>query len=165
MMGGSPSEILGDVNNRLCEGNEAGLFVTVWLGILELSTGRVTAANAGHEYPAIKRTDGAWELMKDKHSPAVAVREGMTFREAEFELRPGDSLYLYTDGVAEATNVEMKLYGTDRMIDALNRHAEETVEELLPSMKREVDAFVGDAPQFDDITMLGLRYFGTSEAE
>ena len=165
MMGGSPSEILGDVNNRLCEGNEAGLFVTVWLGILELSTGRVTAANAGHEYPAIKRTDGAWELMKDKHSPAVAVREGMTFREAEFELRPGDSLYLYTDGVAEATNVEMKLYGTDRMIDALNHHAEETVEELLPSMKREVDAFVGDAPQFDDITMLGLRYFGTKEAE
>ena len=165
MMGGSPSEILGDVNNRLCEGNEAGLFVTVWLGILELSTGRVTAANAGHEYPAIKRTDGAWELMKDKHSPAVAVREGMTFREAEFELRPGDSLYLYTDGVAEATNVEMKLYGTDRMIDALNHHAEETVEELLPSMKREVDAFVGDAPQFDDITMLGLQYFGTREAE
>ena len=165
MMGGSPSEILGDVNNRLCEGNEAGLFVTVWLGILEISTGKIAAANAGHEYPAVKRADGVWDLMKAKHSPAVAVREGMTFREAEFELRPGDSLYLYTDGVAEATNVEMKLYGTDRMIDALNHHAEETVEELLPSMKREVDAFVGDAPQFDDITMLGLQYFGTREAE
>ena len=91
------------------------------------------------------------------------MRKGLAFRESEFELRPGDSLYLYTDGVAEATNVEKKLYGTDRMIDALNRHAEETVEELLPSMKREIDAFVGDAPQFDDITMLALHYGGREE--
>ena len=91
--------------------------------------------------------------------------EGMKFREAEFELCPGDSLYLYTDGVAEAANAENELYGTDRMIDALNRHADEAVEELLPSMKREIDAFVGDAPQFDDITMLALRYFGTRKAE
>ncbi|MBQ9528045.1 MAG: serine/threonine-protein phosphatase, partial [Fretibacterium sp.] len=160
MMGGSPSEILGDVNNRLCEGNEAGLFVTVWLGILEISTGKIAAANAGHEYPAVKRADGVWDLMKAKHSPAVAVREGLAFRESEFELRPGDSLYLYTDGVAEATNAENELYGTARMIEALNRHADEPVEQLLPSMKSEVDAFVGEAPQFDDITMVTLRYFG-----
>ena len=164
-MSGSSSEILGDVNERLCDGNDAGLFVTVWLGILELSTGRLVSANAGHEYPAIKRADGAWELMKAKHSPAVAVREGMKFREAEFELHPGDSLYLYTDGVAEATNAENELYGTDRMNEALNRHVDEPLEELLTSMKREIDAFVGDAPQFDDMTMLALRYFGTREAE
>ena len=164
-MGGTPSDILGDVNSQLCDGNEAGLFVTVWLGILEISTGRVISANAGHEYPAIKRKEGAWELMKAKHSPAVAVRAGLKFREAEFELCPGDSFYLYTDGVAEATNAGNELYGTDRMIDALNHHTDETVEELLPSMKREIDAFVGDAPQFDDITMLALRYSGTVEAK
>ncbi len=159
-MGGSPAEILGTVNNQLCDGNEAGLFVTVWLGILEISTGKIAAANAGHEYPAVKRADGVWNLMKAKHSPAVAVREGLAFRESEFELRPGDSLYLYTDGVAEATNAENELYGTARMIEALNRHADEPVEQLLPSMKSEVDAFVGEAPQFDDITMVTLRYFG-----
>ena len=157
-MGGSPSEILGDVNERLCEGNEMGLFVTVWLGILEISTGKVIAVNAGHEYPAIMRSAGSWELIKSNNSPPVAFMEGMKFREMEFELHSGDKLYLYTDGVAEATNTEKKLYGVERMVDALNRHAEETVEELLPSMKKEIDAFVGDAPQFDDITMLSLRY-------
>ena len=161
-MGGTPSEILGAVNDQLCDGNEAGLFVTVWLGILETATGKVISSNAGHEYPAIKRANGVYELMKTKHSPAVAVREGLQFREAEFELRPGDSLYLYTDGVAEATNAQEELFGTDRMLDALNRHGTEPVDELLASMKREVDAFVGDAPQFDDITMLALRYRGNT---
>ena len=155
-MGGTPSEILSAVNEQLCDGNEAGLFVTVWLGILEISTGKGVAANAGHEYPVIKRAGLPWELQKAKHSPAVAVREGMKFRETEFELNPGDRLYLYTDGVAEATNAENQLFGTDRMIEALNRHADDPVEELLPSIKREVDSFVGDAPQFDDITMLTL---------
>ncbi|MCR4818798.1 MAG: SpoIIE family protein phosphatase [Fretibacterium sp.] len=156
----SSSEILADVNNCLCDGNKSSFFVTVWLGILEISTGKVVCSNAGHEYPAIRRADGAWELMKAKHSPAVATMEWVKFREEEFVLFPGDSLYLYTDGVVEATNVERKFFGTDRMIDALNRHADEPVEELLPSMRHEVDAFVGDAPQFDDITMLALRYFG-----
>ncbi|MCR5346200.1 MAG: SpoIIE family protein phosphatase [Fretibacterium sp.] len=159
-MGGSPSEILKDVNKSLCDGNESGFFVTVWLGILDISTGKIAAANAGHEYPVIKRAGGSWELIKDKHSPAVAVLETMKFRETEMELRPGDSLYLYTDGVAEATNSNKELYGTERMIDALNRHMDETVIDLLTSMKREVDDFVGDAPQFDDITMLTLNYWG-----
>ena len=156
----SPSEILADVNEQLCEGNEAELFVTVWLGILQISTGKLIAANAGHEYPAIKRAGENWELVKAKHSPAVATMEGLKFRENEFELRPGDSLYLYTDGVAEATDAKEELYGTERMIDALNRNSQGTAEDLLLGMKREVDQFVGDAPQFDDITMLALRYFG-----
>ncbi|MCR5346294.1 MAG: SpoIIE family protein phosphatase [Fretibacterium sp.] len=159
-MGGTPSEILDAVNNRLCDGNSEGFFVTVWLGILEVSTGKLTSANAGHEYPVIKRAGGMWELIKDNHSPAVAVRSGLKFRENSLELRPGDSLYLYTDGVAEATNAENDLYGTDNMTAALNRHPDEPMEELLVSMKREVDTFVGDAPQFDDITMMGLQYWG-----
>ena len=160
LMGGTPAEILHDVNNQLCEGNEAELFVTVWLGILEISTGKVISANAGHEYPAIKRADGKFELLKSKHSPAVATMEGMKFREVEFTLNRGDILYIYTDGVAEATNAYEELYGTDRMIDALNKKADAPIDEILAEVKKDVDDFTGDAPQFDDITMLGLRYFG-----
>ena len=161
LMGGTPSEILYDVNNQLCEGNEAELFVTVWLGILEINTGKVTSSNAGHEYPAIKRAgNNSFELLKSKHSPAVATMEGMKFRQVDFELNHGDILYIYTDGVAEATNANEELYGTDRMIEALNKNANANVDEILSIMKKDVDDFTGDAPQFDDITMLCLRYFG-----
>ena len=160
MMGGTPSEILHYVNNQLCEGNEAELFVTVWLGILEISTGKITSANAGHEYPAVRRAGASFELVKSKHSPAVATMEGMKFRESEFTLNSGDMLFIYTDGVAEATNSDDKLYGTDRMLEALNKNAELNVDEILVNMKHDVDDFTGDAPQFDDITMLCLRYFG-----
>ena len=159
-MGGTPSEILADVNNQLCEGNEAELFVTVWLGILEISTGHVTASNAGHEYPAIYRPGEGYTLFKTKQSPAVATMEGLRFKPSEFTLNPGDNLYLYTDGVAEATNSSEELYGTDRMLDALNGTEGMTVEEILRTLKKSVDDFTGDAPQFDDITMLSLRYYG-----
>ena len=162
-MGGSPSEILSTVNDQLCEENRSELFVTVWLGILEISTGKVVAANAGHEYPALRRAGGNYKLMKLPNSPAVATLEGINFREDKFTLRRGDSLFLYTDGVAEATRVdgeENELYGTERMIDALSRHADEPVEELLVSMRHEVDEFAGSSPQFDDITMLALQYYG-----
>lgn len=159
-MGGTPSEILAYVNNQLCEGNEAELFVTVWLGILEISTGHVTASNAGHEYPAIYRPGEGYTLFKTKQSPAVATMEGLRFKPSEFTLNPGDNLYLYTDGVAEATNSHEELYGTDRMIEALNGTEGMTVEEILHTMKKSVDDFTGDAPQFDDITMLSLRYHG-----
>ena len=163
LMGGSPAEILADVNNHLCEGNEAGLFVTVWLGILDINTGKVNAANAGHEYPAIYRNGDGWSLMKDKHSPAVATIEGMKFREYEFDLNDGDCLYIYTDGVAEATNSSDELYGTERMIDALNKTSGMNAENVLLSMKKAVDDFTGDAPQFDDITMLMLKFHGKGE--
>ena len=163
-MGGTPSEILSVVNNQLCEyGSRSELFVTVWLGILEISTGKIVASNAGHEYPAIRRAGGSYKLMKLPNNPAVATLEGINFREDKFTLRRGDSLFIYTDGVAEATRINGKheeLYGTERMIDALSRHAEEPVDKLLVSMRREVDEFAGDAPQFDDITMLALQYYG-----
>ena len=157
-MGGKPSEILYDVNMQLCEGNEAELFVTVWLGILEISTGKVIAANAGHEYPAIKH-DGKYELFKTKNSPAVAAMEGMKFRDAEFELSPGDILYVYTDGVAEATDSNNDLFGTDRMLEGLNEIDDNVhAQDVLDFMKIKIDEFVGDAPQFDDITMICLKY-------
>ena len=165
-MGGSPAEILGFVNDQLCEGNEADMFVTVWLGILDLTTGKGMAANAGHEKPAIRRAGQNYEFVRTKHSPAVAVMEGMKFREHEFELHPGDSLYIYTDGVAEATNAQNALFGDERMMEALNSNPDASPKELLQNVQQAIDEFVGDAPQFDDITMLCLKYKGTgSEGE
>lgn len=158
--GVSPKAVLETVNNQLCENNQAEMFVTVWLGILEISTGRLTAANAGHEYPALKRSDGPYELVQDKHGFVLAGMEGSRYREYELTLAPGDTLYVYTDGVAEATDAHDALFGTGRMLASLNRHADALPEALLPQVKADIDAFVGQAPQFDDITMLGLRYRG-----
>ena len=162
-MGGGPGEILQYVNEQLCEGNDAELFVTVWFAILDVKTGKGLAANAGHEHPALRRADGQYELVVYRHSPAVATMEGMRFREHEFELHPGDSLFVYTDGVAEATNAQEELFGTDRMLTALNRDPGAAPETLLRTVRQDIDAFVGDAPQFDDITMLGLHYLGSEE--
>ena len=159
-MGGTPGEILYDVNNQLCEGNEEDLFVTVWLSILELSTGRGIAANAGHEHPVVRHKDGNYELVLYKHSPAVAAMEGIRFREHEYVLDPGDRLFVYTDGVPEATNSREELYGTDRMTEALNTLHDPSPRELLEYMKKDIDSFTGDAPQFDDVTMLALYYNG-----
>lgn len=157
-MGGSPAEILGYVNNQLCEGNEAELFVTVWLGIIDISTGKGIAANAGHEHPVIKRKDGDYELVVYKHSPAVAAMEGIRFKEHEFELNGGDTLFVYTDGVPEATDSKGEMFGTDRLLNVLNSNKDEGLKELLHEVKNAVDAFAGDAPQFDDTTMLGLTF-------
>ena len=160
LMGGTPAEILDYVNGQLCEGNEAGLFVTVWLAILEISTGKGMAANAGHEHPAIRRGKERFELVKYRHSPAVATMEGMRFREHAFALQPGDALFVYTDGVTEATNTNNVLFGEDRVVEALNRNPNAPPREILQTVKDAIDGFVGDAVQFDDITMLGLDYFG-----
>lgn len=159
-MGGTPSEILAYVNDQLCDGNEAQLFVTVWFAILDINTGKGIAANAGHEHPVIKRADGKYELVVYRHSPAIATLEGMTYRQHEFELHPGDKFFVYTDGVPEATNAENKLFGTDRMLAALNRDPEADLHQLLANVRREIDDFVQDAPQFDDITMLGFEFIG-----
>ena len=156
----SPSEVLYDVNNLLCEGNDAELFVTVWLGILEISTGRVVEANAGHEHPVIKRAGGEYELSKYKHSPAVATLPGLKFRENEFMLNPGDCLFVYTDGVTEATNSEDKLFKTARLLEALNKEPDADAKRMCEIVNEEIDRFVGDAPQFDDITMLSFKYLG-----
>ena len=161
VMGGTPSEILEDVNVQMCEGNNAELFVTVWLAILDIKTGKGIAANAGHEHPVLRRADGEFELVLYRHSPAVATMEGLRFREHEFELHPGDSLFVYTDGVAEATDAHGELFGTGRMLEALNSEPDAEPAVLLKNVKEFVDRFVGEEPQFDDLTMLSLKYFGT----
>nr|WP_297704578.1 SpoIIE family protein phosphatase [uncultured Butyrivibrio sp.] len=160
LMGGTPAEILAYANNQLCEGNDAELFVTVWLAIIDVKTGKGIAANAGHEHPAIKRAGGEFELSIYKHSVAVATMEGVKFREHEFELHPGDTLFCYTDGVTEATDANNVLFGNDRLLAALNKEPDASAEQICKNVKRSIDAFVGDAPQFDDITMLCVMYKG-----
>ena len=158
LMGGSPAEVLQYVNEQLCEGNDAEMFVTVWFAILDVKTGKGMAANAGHEHPAVRHADSSFELVVYRHSPAVATIPGMRFREHEFELRHGDTLFVYTDGVTEATDVHNELFGTDRMLAGLNRKPDADMKELLANVREDIDAFVGEAPQFDDITMLGLHF-------
>lgn len=160
MLGKTPAEILTKTNEAVCSSNGAEMFVTVWLGILELSTGRLTAANAGHEYPALKNPDGLFELYKDKHGFVIGGMEGVKYREYELQLKPGSRLFLYTDGVPEATNADKELFGTERMVDALNGQPEACPEDILKNVRRAVDSFVQDAEQFDDLTMVCLEYKG-----
>lgn len=160
LIGHSPREILEKVNNQLCENNEAEMFVTVWLGILEISTGKLTCANAGHEYPAIKRATGAFELYKDKHGFVLAGMENVKYHEYEIELNKGDMLFVYTDGVAEATDINNTLYDINRMITALNKNTNAKPEQLINNVLEDINAFVGEAEQFDDITMLAVTYGG-----
>jgi len=160
MQGGTPAEILADVNNQLCEGNEAEMFVTAWLAILELSTGRVTAANAGHEFPAIRDANGNFSLLKDKHGFVMAGMEGVRYKDYEIQLEKGGGFFVYTDGVPEATNSAEELFGTDRMISALNEHPGTDPTVFLKDVKTRVTEFTGEAPQFDDITMIGLVWQG-----
>lgn len=153
----SPQAVLEKVNEQLCENNEAEMFVTVWLGILEISTGTIRCANAGHEYPAIMRKNGTFELFKDKHGFVLAGMEGTRYREYMLKLNPGDRLFVYTDGVPEATDTNNTLFGVDRMLDVLNKYKNRSCRELLVALHQSVDTFVGNADQFDDITMLCLE--------
>lgn len=160
LLSGTPSEILGAVNNRICEHNSDNMFVTVWLAILDIRTGKLTCSNAGHEYPALKKAGGSFELIKSRHSPVVGAMPGINYREHEIQLEPGDTIFVYTDGAPEATNGAVELFGNERLTDALNSAGDVSLEGLLSSVKGTIDEFVGDAPQFDDLTMLALRYNG-----
>lgn len=157
LQGATPHETLERVNNQLCENNEAEMFVTAWVGLYEISTGKLTASNAGHEFPVIKRNDGSFELYKDQHGLVLAALEGMIYNEYTIELGAGDRLFVFTDGVVEATNLKKELFGTERLLDALNGLADCSLEQMLCGLKAEIDAFAGEEPQFDDITMLAFQ--------
>ena len=153
-----PGAILADVNNRLSEDNEECMFVTVWLGILTISTGHMVSACAGHEYPVFYRKDKGFVLEKDTHGIALGTMEGIRYRENEWQMDPGDMLFLYTDGVPEATSAEKELFGNERMLVALKESWDgESLKNLLKNVRGHVDAFVGEEPQFDDLTMLAFR--------
>ena len=160
MTGRSPAEVLRDVNNQICSNNREEMFVTVWFGVLDTRTGKITAANAGHEYPALMPAGGKFELVKDKHGFVIGGMEGMRYKEYELQLTPGAKLFLYTDGVPEATDANKELFGTDRMLAALNADASAVPEKILKQVRGAVDGFVQDAEQFDDLTMLCLEYRG-----
>ena len=156
-----PIKIFEKVNDQLCDGNTMGLFVTAWLGIIDIKTGTLSYANAGHEYPALKKSGGKFELVKEKHSPPLGAMEGMIFRGGVSKLDPNDTIFLYTDGVTEATDPDNNLFDLQRMLDALNEDPERSLMELDRAVRKNIDDFVKDAAQFDDITMLCLNYKGS----
>jgi serine phosphatase RsbU (regulator of sigma subunit) len=162
-MGGSPAEILERVNKLVYANNDANMFVTVWLGILEISTGKLISSSAGHEYPMINQ-NGKYEILKDKHGLAVGAIGMSKYVNTEIQLKKGDSIFVYTDGVAEATDANNELFGTDRTLEALNAVSKSASQkDILEGVRAAVDAFVKEAPQFDDLTMVGLRYYGPQE--
>ena len=160
-MGGmSPSQVLQTANDSICTRNKEEMFVTVWFGILEISTGIIKCANAGHEKPMVIKADGEVVLINEKPNFVIGGMEGMKYREYEIALNPGDKIFLYTDGVAEATDSDNNLFGIDRTIDALKENTSADSKEVLGNVRAAVDRFVGEAEQFDDLTMLCLEYKG-----
>lgn len=153
----SPGEVLDKVNCQLCERSFKGMFVTVWLGILDLKTGDMVTASAGHEYPAIQRKNGQFELFKDKHGFVLGAHKGMKFPETSLHLDEGDTMFMYTDGVPEANDTDGQMFGVDRMIETLNRHKECAMNDLIVNVKSDIDEFASDTLQFDDTTMLAIR--------
>ena len=152
------NDIFTKANEKLCQNNESGMFVTAWMGILDLESGRLQFANAGHNPPLLKRANDDFEYLNTRAGLVLAGMEGIRYRAGEIMLSPGDRLFLYTDGVTEATNSDNELYGESRLIGFMNKNAAEKANKLLPLLKADIDEFVGDAPQFDDITMLMFDY-------
>ncbi|MBQ1547198.1 MAG: PP2C family protein-serine/threonine phosphatase [Lachnospiraceae bacterium] len=154
-------EALFDSNNELAENNEEMLFVTAWIGVINLQTGQVVYSDAGHEFPLLMHQDGTVEEIHptEKKMP-LATFEGISYIRDEFTMKPGERLFLYTDGVPEATDAHNELYGMDRLEETLSGLVDKTPEEILHKVRENVDAFVGDAPQFDDLTMMAVHYIG-----
>ena len=161
----SVNEIFTKANEKLCENNESGMFVTAWMGILDLKTGKLQFANAGHNPPLVKRENGEFEYLRTRAGFVLAGMEGVCYRAGEITLSSGDRIFLYTDGVPEATNAENKLYGEDRLLSFMKENATVEATEFLPALKANIDEFVGDAPQFDDITMLMFDFKSTIGGE
>lgn len=162
MSGMRPAEVLETVNDTICKNNREEMFVTVWLGVLDLATGILTAANAGHEYPALKKPGGEFKVKKDVHSFVIGGVPGITYKEYELQLEAGTKLFLYTDGLPEATDSHNELFGTDRMTDTLNHVKDGNPSEIIQELAQHVDRYVGEAPQFDDLTMMCIVYNGGS---
>jgi len=159
------NDIFTKANEKLCENNESGMFVTAWMGVLDITSGEMKFANAGHNPPLLKRADGSFEYLKTRAGFVLAGMEGVRYRVGELKLNPGDRFFLYTDGVPEATNVNNELYGEERLLAFLNENSDRDAISLLPALKANIDEFVGEAPQFDDITMLMFDYKPKKEGD
>ena len=155
-------EAIGTANDRLAESNDANLFVTAWVGVVDLATGRVDYVNAGHNPPLVKRTDGSVEYLRAKSGPPLAAIGGVTYRRQSLTLAPGDGIVLYTDGVTEATNKSLELYGEDRLRTALlGLIGAKDARDVLAGIQKDVDAFAAGTEQADDITLLALKLIGS----
>ena len=163
-MGKSPKETLMASNAALCVNNAEKMFVTVWLGILELSSGKLVCSNAGHEYPAIRGEDGVFRIFRDKHGLMVGGYAKAKYTEYELTLAPGDAVFVYTDGVPEANNAAGEFYGMERLEAVLGRASQASPKGILESVKADVDRFVNGAKQFDDLTMLCVEYHGAQSS-
>ena len=156
--GMNPAEILTEANNRLCDGNDAGMFVTAWMGFLNMKTGELTFANAGHNLPLLRKKDGRFEYMKMPAGFVLAGMKGIKYKLQSITLEPGDELFLYTDGVVEATNPHNELYGDQRLYDCLNANIGKSAENICKIVKDDVDEFYKGAEQFDDITEMSFKF-------
>ncbi len=165
MTGCDPATALQRVNLQLCEHNVSKMFVTVWLAIIDLSTGKGISANAGHEHPCLRRADGTFELDRYPHDLVLGIIEIAKFRNHPIELNPGDCVFVYTDGVPEAEKTDRDMFGLDRLLETLNQNPDASPEELIQRVHGAVDEFAGDAEQFDDITMLCLEYLGRNQED
>ena len=157
-MGNSPAEVLEKANESLCAESRTEMFVTTWVGILELSTGKMTCANAGHEYPFIRSTDGSFHMLKDKHGLVVGALPKTKYTDYEVQLEPGNAVFVYTDGIPEANNADEEFYGVKRLETALNQVSDGNPQNILEHIQADVETFVNGAKQFDDLTMLCVEY-------
>ena len=165
MTGEDPDQILTQANNLLNENNQDECFVSVWIGVVDLVTGEGVAANAGHEHPALCSGDGNFNLVIYKHDLVVGAMSNISYRQHAFRLLPGDKLFVYTDGVPEASNEENEQFGTDRMLEVLNACAESDPKTILEQMEKSIEEFRGGAPRFDDTTMMCLWYKGNDQED
>lgn len=157
-------KVFSEVNELLCKSNSEGLFITAFEGVLNLVTGEFQFVNAGHEMPFIAKSGGVYEPHKLRAGFVLAGMEGMKYESGSIMLSPGDKIFQYTDGVTEATNASHELYGMERLTDVLAKNTSKSPAQLLPAIKADIDAFVGEAPQFDDITMLCVEYLAKFDA-
>lgn len=151
-------EVFTQVNDLLCESNSEGFFITAFAGVLNLQTGEFRFVNAGHNPPLLRRKNGYFEYLKLHCGFVLAGMEGIQYREQSMMLEKEDEIFLYTDGVTEATNAYEELYGEERLRFTLNASINANAEGICQAVQEDVERFVGEAPQFDDITMLSLQF-------
>ena len=163
--GRTPAKVLTDANNTICASNPERMFVTVWLGILDLNTGILTAANAGHEYPIVKEPGKPFQKIKDEHGFVLGGIEDIRYKDYQIRMEPGTSLFLFTDGLAEAMDPDDNMFGTDRILRELNERNGNGPEEIIRGMKEAVDGFVRGREPFDDLTMLCITYRGLEQKQ
>ncbi len=163
LAGKTPAEILTDVNERVFLENKADMFVTVWMGILDLETGVMACCNAGHEYPFVRSAGGGFTLMKDTHGIAVGVMRGVQYKGYELQMHPGDAVFVYTDGATDANNEDGEFFGSQRLLETLNGTRSADPAQIIENIGNELNSFMGDAEQFDDVTMLCIEYRGKAK--